>query len=173
MTTYFTPAMTVAEIKTTYKTLALRWHPDRPGGNTAIMQEINAAYKAALSGKHGEVSTDEKGEEHTYYYKENVEQAVIEKLAETIASGLLNNPAVELWLIGTWLWVKGDTKPHKEQLGREGLKYSWNGAPDRQCWQWHVPTGWRNKKSEDGFESIAARYGGSRVNHTPRHLEDN
>lgn len=172
MTIYFTPGMNVAEVKTTYKTLAMRWHPDRPGGNTAIMQEINTAYKAALANRHGEESTDTEGNTHTYYYREANEQAVIDKLAETIQTGILNNPAVELWLIGTWLWVKGDTKPHKDQLGRAGLGYSWNGAPDRQCWQWHKPTGYHAKKSNDGFESIAARYGGSRIANNSRNIEE-
>lgn len=169
-TTYFTPGMEVSEIKSTYKNLAMRWHPDRPGGSTIIMQEINAAYKAALEGRHGEENTDDAGNVHTYYYREATEQGVMDKMAEVIASGVLNNPAVELWLIGTWLWVKGDTKPHKEQLGKEGLQFNWNTK--RTCWQWHMPTSFRTKASEDGFESIAARYGGGRVAATPRTLDE-
>lgn len=169
-TTYFTPGMLVAEVKTVYKALAMRWHPDRPGGNTAIMQEINAAYKVALEARHGEETEDEAGTTHTYYYKSETEDAVIAKMAATIGSGILNNPAVELWLIGTWLWVKGDTRPHKEQLGRSGLGYNWNGS--RECWQWHLPTGYRTKSSPDGFESIAARYGGGRVTAPSRNIEE-
>jgi hypothetical protein len=168
-TQYFATCEDVAAVKTLYKSLAMRWHPDRPGGNTQIMQEINAEYKVALSRRHGEEHVDDAGKTHTYYYKEANEQAVMDKLAEVIKSGILNNPAVELWLIGTWLWVKGDTKPHKEQLGRNGLAFNWNQS--RQCWQWHLPTAYRHS-SPDGFESIAARYGGSRINHKPQVFEE-
>jgi hypothetical protein len=162
-TSYFSHCEDVAAIKAEYKKLAMRWHPDRPGGSTVLMQEINAAYKKALSFKHGEVTTDDAGKEHTYYYKEATEQAVIDKITEVMQAGVLASDDVELWLIGTWLWIKGNTRPHRTTLGREGLKFSWNGAPDRQCWQWHLPTGFRTQKSADGFESIARKYGGSRI----------
>ncbi len=169
-TQYFAGCADVAAVKTLYKSLAMRWHPDRQGGNTAIMQEINAAYKVALSARHGEESKDDAGNTHTYYYKEANEQAVMDKLSEVIKSGILNNPTVELWLIGTWLWVKGDTKPHRQQLGREGLAFSWNSS--RECWQWHLPTPYRTNASPDSFDSIAARYGGSRIAHKPQTLEE-
>jgi hypothetical protein len=158
---YFSNCDDVATIKTMYKTLAMRWHPDRPGGNTVIMQEINAAYKTALSGQHGVESVDENGTAHTYYYKEATEQAVIDKIAEVIASGVLQSTSVELWLIGTWLWVKGDTKPYRKTLGREGLGFQWN--QNRACWQWHLPTKYRSNNSPHGFEYLAGKYGAAHI----------
>jgi hypothetical protein len=158
---YFANCHDVAAIKSEYKKLAMRWHPDRPGGNTTIMQEINAAYKVALSAQHGTESTDDQGATHTYYYKESTEQAIIDKITEVIKSGILSSNSVELWLIGVWLWVKGDTKPHRQKLGRDGLGFQWNQT--RQCWQWHLPTKYRTNASTHGFEVLAAKYGAAHI----------
>lgn len=158
---YFSKCESVADVKAEYRKLALRWHPDRPGGNTALMQEINAEYKMALAGKHGEETIDDNGVAHTYYYRENVEQAVMDKIAEVFRSNILSDN-VTLWLVGTWLWIEGDTKPHREILGYgngKGLGFKWNQA--RQCWQWHLPTKWRPQGSDEKTEEIFSRYGAS------------
>ena len=41
---------------------------------------------------------------------------------------------VEIELIGTWLWIHGDTKPVKEQLKAHNCK--WHSK--RKCWYWHT-----------------------------------
>jgi hypothetical protein len=104
---YFAGCATVTEIKSLYRRLAMANHPDR-GGDTRVMQEINAQYHAALEGKHESHERDAEGDQHTYYYNRAQEQAVIDKLAELLK---LNLPGCEVWLIGKWLWVKGETKP--------------------------------------------------------------
>src|ERR1035441_9676592 len=43
--TYFTNINSIEELKKCYKELALKHHPDRKGGDTATMQEINNEYK--------------------------------------------------------------------------------------------------------------------------------
>jgi len=47
-TTYFINCKTLDEVKKLYKNLALQHHPDRPGGNTEVMQRINAEYKSII-----------------------------------------------------------------------------------------------------------------------------
>ena len=75
-TKYFASFYTVEDVKKEYKRLAMANHPDR-GGDTATMQEINAQYQARLSDLDGSKSSDETGKEHTYYYNEEREQAII------------------------------------------------------------------------------------------------
>jgi hypothetical protein len=162
MTNYFQQCSTVAEVKSEYKRLAMLWHPDRPGGDTATMQVINAQYKTALSGKHGETTTGDDGQDHTYYYNDEREQAIIDKITEIIKSGVLTE-GVELWLVGSWLWLRGETKQHKDKIGRKGLGFTWNGHETRRCWQWHLPSYRKTQLSNDDFDGIAARYGASRI----------
>ncbi len=66
--TYFDHLHTVADIKQEYRRLALLHHPDRPGGDTATMQAINAQYHAALERCDGQTATGSDGNDHTYTY---------------------------------------------------------------------------------------------------------
>ena len=66
---YFNKAVTVADIKHCYRQLAMKYHPDRPDGNTEVMQAINEQYQQALQHANGEVTTDNEGRSHTYRYK--------------------------------------------------------------------------------------------------------
>ena len=47
-TNYFMNCSTLDEVKKHYKKLDLQYHPDRPEGNTVIMQRINAEYESVI-----------------------------------------------------------------------------------------------------------------------------
>lgn len=161
---YFFNLRTVSEIKSRYRELMMQWHPDRhPEADekqkreyTRITQEINEAYHAALASAHGTTETGDDGRDHTYKYDEVDEQAIMDKIAELIA---LHMEGVEIWLIGLWVWVIGETKPHREALGREGLGLSWHGK--RQAWYWKPYEGkaWHSSAS---LGSLAYKYGATR-----------
>lgn len=48
---------------------------------------------------------------------------------------------VKVSIVGAWIWVSGDTKPHKTILSRMGLRYS--GAKK----MWYMTNGEKTKKS--------------------------
>lgn len=147
---WFAGCSTVAAIKNRYRDLAKRHHPDL-GGDNETMKAINAAYKLALKAADGEISQGADGREHTYHYNEKVEQAVMDMIVELLK---LRMADVRILLIGTWVWVIGDTKPHKETL--KGLGLWWNGK--RQAWTFHVGR-WRGRSHPGGLASIARTYG--------------
>lgn len=151
-TQWFAGVNTVEEIKKLYKSLAFQHHPDR-GGNTATMQEINAQYTQALKACNGQKSTSDNGE-HTYRYDEQKESEIINKINETLNSGITRQ-GVDLYLIGTWLWAQGDTKPSKEQL--KAMGYKWHSK--RSCWYWHNDGYRHTYASNADFGSLAAKYG--------------
>ena len=156
-TKYFSNGMTVAQLKKLYHELAMKWHPDR-GGDTATMQAINAQYHDALNGCHGEVTKDAQGESHTYYYNRQREDAVIDFIDRLIKSGALQED-VECWLIGSWVWVQGNTKPVKDIL--KALGCSWHSK--RTAWYWHVP-GYRTRyNSAVDLDGLAVAYGASQI----------
>lgn len=41
---WFSKVKTLEDLKKEYKKLAMQYHPDRPGGDTAKMQQINGEY---------------------------------------------------------------------------------------------------------------------------------
>ena len=151
----FLQCQSVAEVKSLYRKLAKQHHPDH-GGDTKTMQDINAAYHQALAGRHGETTTDTEGKDHTYHYNQTVEQAIMDKIAELLALRMNN---VEIELIGFWIWLHGDTKPHREQLKAAGCE--WHSR--RTMWYWRqVRSTWSNKS----FDQLRAMYGSRTFAHT-------
>jgi hypothetical protein len=150
---FFINCQTVAEVKAQYRKLAREHHPDL-GGDTATMQNINAQYEAALKRCEGQTSTDSKGVEHTYRYKESVEREVMEFIHNFLSKDL----PLQADLIGTWVWITGDTKPHKEVL--KELKCRWHSQ--RACWYFH-PSGSRSWGGGGSLEELAEKYGHSDV----------
>lgn len=84
-------------------------------------------------------------------------QEVIAKVDELLRSGIIRE-GVDAYIIGTWIWTMGDTRPHKETL--KGMGFRWSG--ERQRWYWHDGTR-KFRRSGLGLDSIAARYGASKV----------
>ena len=134
-------------------------HPDI-GGDTATMQEINKQYHEALKGQHGVTSyNQETQKEHTYYYNKNVETDVMNKVLELLG---LRLEGVEVLLIGTWIWITGDTKPHRDKLGKgtndkPGAKCRWHSK--RQAWYWRSAKNKCYRPSNASLGSLAAAYG--------------
>lgn len=150
MINYFAGIVGVEKIKTRYRELALEYHPDR-GGDVETMQEINRQYHELLKMSDKSTSRGSDGESHTYHYNEARETAVAEKLAEVIARNL---PGIRIMLVGTWLWVDGETQPVKEQLKEMGFR--WHS--ERGKWYWNTGS-YRRGKSNADFGAIAAKYG--------------
>ncbi len=146
---YFNNEQSVAEIKKAYRRLANIHHPDK-GGDTAAMQELNAQYHEALQNIHGSITKDSEGQEHTYYYDHGTEEAIINKIDELMALRLSD---IEIALIGTWIWITGETKQHKEAL--KAAKCKWHGK--RKCWFFTTRKGkWNSKAS---LSDLASTYG--------------
>jgi len=147
---YFDHLFTVEHIKAEYRDLAFKHHPDR-GGDTATMQAINAQYHEALKRNSGQTSKGENNREHTYRYDQEIEQSVMDKIAFLVGAHL---PDIRISLIGTWLWVTGNTKPYKELLKANGLKWH----PTRQCWYFTAQKHY-GRQSRCGLSHLAMRYG--------------
>lgn len=150
---YFKECQTVVDIKSLFRKLAMENHPDR-GGSTEVMQEINAQYQAALRMADGQASTDANGKEHKYYYRESVESATMEKILEILGLCL---PDIEIALVGTWIWVGGNTRPHKDLLGAKGIGLKWH---NKRCRWYYAPPGKRSRYAKRAsFSDLAASYG--------------
>lgn len=66
-------------------------------------------------------------------------------------------------IIGCFVWVSGDTKPHKDSLKKLGFK--WHSV--KACW-YKSPQGYRRfGKKEYTFDEIRTMYGSTTVNTKP------
>lgn len=146
---------TLEELKQVYKKLALIHHPDR-GGDEEVMKKLNNEYDELFE----KLKHTHKNSEGEFYSKETDE--VAEEWRELISKLLnLKMVAVEIEVIGSFLWVTGNTRTYKEQLGKNGLGLRWSNK--KKAW-YKSPDGYRRfSKKEYNMSDIRTMYGSQRV----------
>lgn len=144
------------DLKKAYKAAARKAHPDM-GGTTEEMQRVNAAYEAACKRieRTGERFADDAQESAESAARYTESAADMAKYAE-ILQKLFAVPGIEIELVGSWLWVSGDTFTHKDAIKAAGMRWS----SKHKKWYWHAAedTCKRARKS-DTFEDIKSRHG--------------
>lgn len=151
---YFTQCHTVEQIKQEYKRLCFLYHPDVSGSNTTReMQDINAAYLAALARYHGQTREGSDGKTHTYYYNEARERAAMDVIDTLIKAGF--SQAVIIELLGSWVWVSGIVYKSNDHAILQTLKHPTrkrNDGNPASLLKWHSKRG-RYYWSPDGSKS--------------------
>ncbi len=113
---------TMDDIKTAYRRACSMFHPDRNPAGLEMMKLVNAAYAALEDYVSGTVKTD--GSPDAQSYGEEINAAL----------NVIIHLGLEIEVCGAWLWVSGDTKPHREILKTAGFKWAskklmWNFRP--------------------------------------------
>lgn len=147
---------TLEELKKVYKKLALKHHPDC-GGDEEIMKALNNEYDELFE----KLKNTHKDKDGDFYSKETTEtpdefREIIYKLLALKMEGVL------IEVIGCFLWVSGNTKPYKDQLGKNGVGLKW--GKKKAAW-YHSPEGYRRfSKKTTSLEEIREIYGSQKVN---------
>lgn len=148
---YFTNVTTLDELKKQYRRLAMIHHPD-VGGDPETMKAINNEHDALfeiLKKQHNDrAAADETGK--IYATTETAEEfrEIIEKL--------LRMTGLEVELCGSWLWIGGNTREHKDDLKAAGCRWSNN----KKLWYWHhAEEGSRWHRGTKTINQIRAKYG--------------
>lgn len=153
MTNRYATCQTLDDLRKAYRRDAMIHHPDR-GGDTVTMQAINRDYAEryeVLRKAHNSAA-----DEH-HQVTEPPEEFI------RVVSYLLRMDGLTVELCGRWLWITGDTMPHKDRLKAIGCRW----APKKRAWSWHysqddVPFS-RGKKTMD---AIRRKYGSERWSST-------
>ena len=152
MNKYFIPMPeTLEELKTQYRQLAMKHHPDRDG-DVEIMKAINAEYDALFT-ELKDVHKNKDGEKYT------ARQATTETADhfKTLIDELMKMDNITIEVIGCFVWVTGDTKPYKDKL--KTLKFRWHTKKIA----WYLkPEDYKKRSHRDyNLEEIRAMYGTS------------
>ena len=125
----------INEAKKIYKILAKKLHPDI-GGSEEDFKILNEIYNNLI--------------EHKIYFS-NSSKFDIE--LEKIISLILHFENINIELVGSWIWVSGDTKEIKEKLKEIGFKW----ASKKKMWYYgEMKAKNPNPKS---MEEIKTKYG--------------
>lgn len=125
----------INEAKKVYKTLAKKLHPD-VGGSDEEFKILNAVYNDFI--------------EHKIYFSND---SKIDIELEKIISKILHFENITIELVGSWIWVSGDTRNIKDKLKELGFKW----ASKKKMWYYgEMKSKNPNPKSMD---EIKSKYG--------------
>lgn len=102
----FSEVTGINEAKKVYKTLAKKLHPD-VGGSEEEFKLLNAVYTDLI--------------EHKIYFSNDIK---IDIELEKVISLILHFENIIIELVGSWIWVSGDTKEIKDKLKELGFKWA-------------------------------------------------
>lgn len=153
---YFNNCLTLDHLKKEYRRLVMLHHPDK-GGDTATMQAINNEHDARFEVLKAQQNT--RAEADTTGKTKHVDETA-EEFRE-ILEILIHLDGLEIELCGSWLWISGETRQHKDALKESGCRWSNN----KKMWYWHpteAPGGWKKGRSYSIGE-IRTKYGTERI----------
>lgn len=81
---------------------------------------------------------------------EELEKALAEKIEE-----FKKLDGITAELVGSWIWLAGETKKHAPELKKMGCKW----APKKLKWSFHFGPSYYKKGKERDYEEIKAKYG--------------
>ena len=125
----------INEAKKIYKTLAKKLHPD-VGGSEEEFKILNSVYTDLI--------------EHKIYFSNDIK---IDIELEKIISLILHFENITIELVGSWVWVSGDTKEIKEKLKEIGFKW----ATKKKMWYFGEMKS--KNPTPKSMEEIKSKYG--------------
>jgi len=143
--TYFSACTTVNEVKSLYKKLALENHPDW-GGDTAIMQAINAEYAFACA----KLLKGENLSQEDIDTEINASEAYMEAINK-----IINLDGITIEVVGAWIWVTGNTYPVKATLKGAGFYF----ASKKVAWYFRTDENKVNNRTKMSLDEIRGKYG--------------
>ena len=149
MKKYFDGITTFDELRKEYKRLALLNHPDR-GGSTEVMQQINNEYDKLfiiLKDRHNaEAPENKQMHEAPAAYRE-------------VLLRIITLKGIEIELCGSWIWLSGNTKEHKDELKSAGFFWAYK----KLMWYWRPEEFKSFSRKSKSMDYIRSKYGSERI----------
>ena len=126
------------DLKKQYRELCKRLHPDH-GGNEAEFKEMVAEYEdIQLNG---------------FQEQAKMEDIKLSEVLQTALRKVIVLDGVEIELVGTWIWLSGNTYQYREQIKQAGFKW---GAKRKK---WYFSEEKAKGKFKGDFEALKAHHG--------------
>ena len=150
---WFNNPQCIEDLKAQYKRLAMAHHPDR-GGSTVDMQEINSEYDSLFQ-RLKDIHRAASGAIYT------ARESTAEKAEDfrEIINSLINLAGLHIEICGSWVWVSGNTKPHKDKL--KHLKFRWSSS--KAAWYYHSSPYRKHNSKTFSMDEIRDLFGSETV----------
>lgn len=153
---YFDHCTNLDELRAAYKRLAIKYHPDM-GGDTRIMQDINIEFDRVFNALKNSYNSQRTTDQQTTETPDKF-RSVIDKL--------ITLDGLKIELCGSWLWIGGNTYPHKDTLKSAGCKWS----RSKRKWYWHhKDDGASWSRGRCTMDEIRGKYGSQVFDTVQRH----
>lgn len=148
---YFKDCKSIEEVKEIFKKLAKELHPDNGGDAENFKQMMNEYTEAfnRLKNIHKNANSE------TY---EKATSETPEQFADVINS-IIHLQDVTIEMIGSWVWVEGNTYPYREHLKELHFFYSKN----KKAWYYTGEDEKSRRKGRYTLDQIKEKYGVTEV----------
>lgn len=149
-------ARTPEELKKAWLAIVRECHPDK-GGSVELCQLANSLYERLADGPFRfqaepqeipEAETEAGGFDADELPEETREKAY----------RFAGIPGLDLEIIGTWLWITGDTRANKDALKESGFRWS----PRKAAWYFHAEQYRKHSKKRFTLDEVRAMHGSAR-----------
>lgn len=161
--TYFKNITTLTELRSQYKQLLKKYHPDNKGGSEEITKTINKEYEQLfkqLKDNYDAKQETNKGSAYESAYNKNMYDWENDKVLREMLQRIINFNGIEIELIGQWIWVF-NSYAYRKELKALGFKY----AGQKKAWYYHTEAFRKTSNRTLSFDNMRKRYG-STVFHT-------
>ena len=147
---YFDNISNSLTLKNEYRRLAKIYHPDC-NGDEYCMKMINDEYET----KFKELEKDNYSGEDKEFLNEDIKNFL------KIIQGTLMYTNINIEIIGSWIWISGNTYPFRKELKSLGMGWSNN----KKAWYWHQGNYKKyNHKKDYTLEDIRNMHGSTKIN---------
>lgn len=154
---YFKNIETLEDLKKEYKKQALKLHPDLNMGEdtTKNFQEMQNEYEKVFNIVKN-IRRNEKGEKYTTETTETMEEF------KDVIDKIIHFKNVNIEIIGSWIWLTGDTKTYKETIKELGFRWSKN----KIAWYYHKEKFRKRSNKLFTLDDIREKFGSEKVQNT-------
>lgn len=154
---YFTDSKTLEDVKKEYHKLSRLHHPDfcNSPNATSIMQEINNEYEKAFA-QFKNIHENAKGETYTTA----TESSETAKEYADIINQIIHFEGCRVEIIGSWIWLSGNTKAYKEQIKAIG-GFRWSN--NKLSWYYHKEPFHKKGDKKLSLDDIRSMFGSETV----------
>lgn len=149
---YFENCKNIEDIKEMYRKLAKKLHPDC-GGDAEEFKKMMNEYKTAFNRFKNIHRTGDKKADQTEQRTEYSEQTA-EEFADII-NKVIHLDGIEIDIVGTWVWLSGNTYPHRETIKAAGFFFS----SKHKKWYYNGSTKKSRKHSKLSYEEVKNIHG--------------